>query len=242
MKLGTKEAFAVGCVGVLALGTVSVVADDATCSMCGPGADWIDFCAAGPDSVGGQGATIGIDFDLDCIAEPSIVLGSCGTGFVVSRGAPSGGTIDTEIVDLCMTGGGLTMVAGAGLGQGGVLPGTFGSIVEQAADNTLGDSTFAVMFEIDLGGGNYVYNHTPLIISSVINCVPPKVTYIHPDGCTPLFDSPNPGQGTLIANLVSANHNTGVPTVSEWGLIVLTVLGLTAGTMMYGRRRQRVAA
>ncbi|MCH8149383.1 MAG: hypothetical protein IH987_15610 [Planctomycetes bacterium] len=33
-----------------------------------------------------------------------------------------------------------------------------------------------------------------------------------------------------------------VPTVSEWGLIILTVLGLTAGTVMYGRRRRPAAA
>ncbi|MCH8147231.1 MAG: hypothetical protein IH987_04450 [Planctomycetes bacterium] len=33
-----------------------------------------------------------------------------------------------------------------------------------------------------------------------------------------------------------------IPTVSEWGLIVMTVLGLTAGTILYGRRRRPAAA
>ena len=33
-----------------------------------------------------------------------------------------------------------------------------------------------------------------------------------------------------------------IPTVSEWGLIVMTVLGLSAGTIMYGRRRRPAAA
>ena len=28
-----------------------------------------------------------------------------------------------------------------------------------------------------------------------------------------------------------------VPTVSEWGLAIMTLLGLTAGTIIYGRRR-----
>ncbi|MCH8148071.1 MAG: hypothetical protein IH987_08785 [Planctomycetes bacterium] len=33
-----------------------------------------------------------------------------------------------------------------------------------------------------------------------------------------------------------------VPAVSEWGLIVMTVLGLTAGTIFYGRRRRCASA
>jgi len=33
-----------------------------------------------------------------------------------------------------------------------------------------------------------------------------------------------------------------VPAVSEWGLIVMTLLGLTAGTIVFGRRRRRAAA
>ena len=33
-----------------------------------------------------------------------------------------------------------------------------------------------------------------------------------------------------------------IPTVSEWGLIVLTLLGMTAGTVMFGRRRRPAAA
>lgn len=33
-----------------------------------------------------------------------------------------------------------------------------------------------------------------------------------------------------------------IPTVSEWGLIVMTLLLLTAGTIVFGRRRQRPAA
>lgn len=33
-----------------------------------------------------------------------------------------------------------------------------------------------------------------------------------------------------------------IPTVSEWGLIILTLLGLTAGTIVFGRRRRAAAA
>ena len=34
----------------------------------------------------------------------------------------------------------------------------------------------------------------------------------------------------------------GIPTVSEWGLIVMTLIGLTAGTVALGRRRRRAVA
>lgn len=38
------------------------------------------------------------------------------------------------------------------------------------------------------------------------------------------------------------NFPGGIPTVSEWGLIVMTVLVLTAGTVAFGRRRRPAAA
>lgn len=235
MKLATKAAVAVGMIGILALGTVPVVAADAACSLCPPGPDWIDSCAAGSDAIADQDALIGIDLDLDCNADTSLVLISCGTDFIVSRGAPAAGTIATEIVDLCLTGGGATMIAGAGLGQGGLLSATLGSIVEDGVNNTIGHSSFDVFFEIDLGGGNFVYNQTPIVIHADITCVPPKVLYIHPTGCHPLFDAPV--GGVLVANLTSANHNLGIPTVSEWGMIALVLLVMGAGTIVFRRIR-----
>ncbi|MCK4343101.1 MAG: IPTL-CTERM sorting domain-containing protein [Phycisphaerae bacterium] len=33
-----------------------------------------------------------------------------------------------------------------------------------------------------------------------------------------------------------------IPTVSEWGLIVMTLLLLTAGTVVFGRQRRPAAA
>ncbi len=33
-----------------------------------------------------------------------------------------------------------------------------------------------------------------------------------------------------------------IPTVSEWGLIVMTLLALTAGTIVFGRRRRAAMA
>jgi hypothetical protein len=238
MKLGMKAAVAVGYFGVLGLGAVPAGAADPSCSLCGPGPDWIDSCAAGSDAIGNQRALVGIDTDLDCNLDMNLILDSCGTDFIVNRGSPAGGTIPTEIIDLCLTDGNATLIAGAGLGNNGVLQPSVGTIVEQVADNTKGDSTFGVMFEFDLGGGNFVYNHTPLVVSSEITCVPPQARYIHPTGCTPLFD--DPVGGTLVANLVSANHDL-VPAVSEWGVAAMVLLVLAAGTVVI-RRCRRVPA
>lgn len=243
MKFATKAAVVVGMIGILALGTVPAVAADAECSNCGPGADWIDSCVAGFDAIDNQDATLGIDLDGDCISDTTIRLYSCGTDFIVNRDDNAGGTIATEIVDLCLTNQTQTLIVGAGLGQGGVLSATTGSIVEDAGDNTLGDSSFDVMFEFDLGGGNYVYNQTPLIVTETITCVPPRGDFIFPVGCLALFDSPV--GGTLVANLVVAiddeiesEHRVDpIPTVSEWGMIALVLLVMGAGTIVFRRIR-----
>ena len=40
----------------------------------------------------------------------------------------------------------------------------------------------------------------------------------------------------------STEANPRIPTVSEWGLIVMTLLCLTIGTIMFGRQRRPAAA
>ena len=94
--------------------------------------------------------------------------------------------------------------AGAGQGQGANLQPSFGAIAEQAGDDTMAESFFDVFFEVDLGGGQYLYNQTPLRISGDIDCVPPQVGYIHLVDCIPLFTAPVGGQH--VGNLTSAEH------------------------------------
>lgn len=142
---------------------------------------------------------------------------------------------------MSLSGGGVTLTVGADLGQGDVLPPSWGTIVEQPEDNTLADSSFDVFFEVDLGGGMYVYNHDPLVIAAKIDCVPPETTYIHPTGCLPLYDDPI--AGTVVANLVSAQHRTftgKIPMLPQWGLIGLVALTAIGGAIIVGRRRTRV--
>ncbi|UCE60794.1 MAG: hypothetical protein JSU63_03395 [Phycisphaerales bacterium] len=188
---------------------------------CGPGPHWVDQCMAGVDYMS-TGAKIGIDLDRDCRADTSLIMSGpvyvqrtnpMDDSMVFPGLRPINGhleVMDTEMVSMQLTGGGLTLVAGYGFGQGGVLMPTLGAIAEQSTNNALADSFFKVYFEVDLGGGTYVYNHMALEVTSVIDCIPPNATYIHPDECIPLYNVPPqwPGQPVHIANLVSADHST----------------------------------
>ena len=200
------------------------------CEDCGPGARWIDQCAAGYDHMV-TGALIGIDLGGDCVADTSLIL----NGPVhIQRSdplddsnhypglAPVDGhleVIDTEILSMSLSGGGVTMIAGGGLGQGGILGRSPGAIAEQPDDPTLADSFFDVFFEVDLGGGVYGYNQDALRLATKIDCVPPDAVYVHPIDCVTLYSSPVPHQGDVVAYLVRADHSTypecGDPTTGD---------------------------
>jgi len=188
------------------------------CSKCGPGPHWVDTCSGGSDTMP-SAAVVGIDMDLDCIEDMALTL--AGPTTVVRSDpqddsmqfpglAPVDGhmdVIDTEIVAMSLSGGGVTLTAGGGLGVQALAP-TVGAAVEEAGDNTLIDSFFDVMFEVDLGGGMYAYNQQPVRVEAVIDCVPPDATFVFPPGCIPLYTTPVPGQGTHIGNLIRAEHDT----------------------------------
>ncbi len=210
------------------------------CSAC-DGPDWISGCGAGTDEMD-SGAEVGIYANDVCSDEiTSLVLRGPVT---VVREAESGGTINTEITNMVLTSGGVILTVGAGLGQGGVLAPTLGTITA-TGDPDVGDSAFNVFFEFDGAGIGTVYNQAPLLIQADITCVPPQARYLHPEGqCIPLWS--DVAGGTIVAYLGDAVHETfppsGVPAVSEWGLIVLTLLALTIGTVMLARQRQHAAA
>ena len=196
---------------------------DAPCDDCGPGEHWIDSCPGGNDNMP-SAAIIGLDLNFDCEVDLSLVL----FGPVSIWRAPSSDVsvvfpdvaiadghrdvIDTEMVSLQLTNvaAGITLRAGVDMGVVGFLPPTRGVIVEQPGSKALADSFFEVFFEVDFGGGNYAYNHTPLKVEAEITCVPPVARYIHPQGCIPLFDIPVGLAGTprLVANLVTADHSS----------------------------------
>ena len=197
------------------------------CAECGPGQHWIDNPACPPGGTGADtvpsGAVLGIDLDLDanCIADTNVVAGgpvtikktgpvNCATNYPTVCGAPShpNDVIDTEIVAMSLTSGGVIIKAGTMSGSAQPLSPTLGAVSEQPADPALADSFFDVFVEIDLGGGTFVYNQTPVRVQQVINCMPPHDIYYHIGGCLPLYTSPTPGQGIHVANLTAANHFT----------------------------------
>ncbi|MFQ5496173.1 MAG: hypothetical protein ACE5EX_12425, partial [Phycisphaerae bacterium] len=116
--------------------------------------------------------------------------------------------VDTEIIAMRLSGGGVSMIAGAGLGAN-ALAASLGAVAEQPGNAAAADSFFDVFVEVSGGGlGGPAYNQTPINVATVIDCLPPKGRYIHIQGCTPIFDSPVPGVGTQVGNLVSARHFT----------------------------------
>ncbi|MFQ5518182.1 MAG: hypothetical protein ACE5E8_11485, partial [Acidimicrobiia bacterium] len=194
------------------------------CAECGPGAHFIDQppCPAGgsdQDTID-TGALVGIDLNGDCLADTSVVLGGIST---IGKVGPLDDSaqfpglrpvdnhtdvVDTEIIAMRLSGGGVSMIAGAGLGAN-ALAASLGAVAEQPGNAAAADSFFDVFFEVSGGGlGGPAYNQTPINVATVIDCLPPKGRYIHIQGCTPIFDSPVPGVGTQVGNLVSARHFT----------------------------------
>lgn len=190
--------------------------------VCGPGSQWIRTCTpGGVDHFDRTGALVGIDTNLDCARDLSYIL----NGPVdVDRKAASDDSanfpglrpldgikdvIDTEIVNMSLTGNGITLMVGKNtLGINPAVPRTLGAVAEQAADAKLGDSFFYVNFEVTGVPGGPVYSHTPLKVEAVISYVPPHVVYMHPTSlCLPLYN--DPVGGVPLYNLVEAYHDTG---------------------------------
>lgn len=237
---------------------------------CGPGAHWIDGCdLGGTDIFPSSGAVVGVDTmedgNLDGDVDRNLVLFGPTTivrtgtlddsanfpGSSPADGHPTGpglDVIDTEITSMSLTSGPVTLTAGDGQGSGPALPPTGllpspGTIVEQGADESLGDSFFDVFFELDLGGGTFLYNQQALRVEAVIDRVPPDTTYFHViTAPIPLFPTPDVQAGQQpLAQLVTARHITMpsallIPTLSPWGMVVLGLL-LVAGAAMVLRRR-----
>lgn len=237
--------------GVVCIVAVTVMTSPARAQVCGPWPHWIDQCAAGVDTMPTR-ALVGVDLNNDCDdVELNLILSGPVT---VDRLDPSDDSnrfpglrpedghldvIDTEILSMELAGNNYILRAGADQG----LDPSYGAIAE-LPDDSLGESFFDVFFEIYIPGFDiYLYNHDSLRIATVIDRVPPfGVTYIKPTGiCLPLYTDPIGGDS--VANLVTAEHNIpDIPTLNEWGMIILALLLLTAGTIAVVRRRKAALA
>jgi len=198
------------------------------CAKCPPGEHWVDQCPGGMETMP-SGALAGIILGSDdCAAQPMDLVMS---GPITIRRTVAMedsihfpgvsmlpkhlDVIDTEIVAMELTGGGVTLRAGAGFrqgphtAQGAGLAASLGVIVELAEprpDPVLADSFFDVFFEIELEGGGFAYNQQPLRVASVISCVPPVATYLNVQACIPLYSSPT--GGTFLGLLVRPRSET----------------------------------
>ena len=225
---------------VMAAGLLAAPAQAAP--ICGPGAHWIDSCAAGLDTFSSL-ATVGIDLDFDSTPDLSLVLSG---PTIVQRSGPLDDSvnfpglrpvdghldvIDTEIVSLTLTGAGVTLRAGAGFIASG-LP-SLGAFAEQPGDPTIADSFFDIFFEIDiLALGMTLHNTTAFLLAALILEVPPlSINYVHPlPDPVLLFNV----QGEPVAQLINAVH-TPVPEPATLAMFAIGLAGL--GFMMRRRRR-----
>jgi hypothetical protein len=148
---------------------------------------------------------VGIDLNLDDLVDQTIVLSGPTT---IHRAAPVGtnpATIQTEILSMILTGGDVTLRAGAG-GTPALLASS-GTVTEQTGDNTQADSFFDVFFEIDLGAGQKVYNHTALHVAAVTTCAPPAADFLKVNP-SPVSLFSQPVGGIEMARIITVKHST----------------------------------
>jgi len=219
-------------------------------ALFGPGPHWVDDVTQGFDYFSWY-AVIEIDFADDGAADVTAHL--CGPTTVWRSDAmddsliypglrPNDGqddVVDTEIVSMSLTGSGMTLRAGDGIGNGTSDDSLFssGAVAEQAYDDQQADSFFDVFFEIDIPDSELtLYNKEPHRMGAVVEYFPPLgFTYVLAGGPIPLYDKDT---DELSAEMVSSQH-TPIPepaSVVVWGL--LAALGISLGW----RRRKRETA
>ena len=123
---------------------------------------------------------------------------SCGT----VDGHPD--VIDTEIVSMSLSGGGIVLRVGDEASA--TIPSSLGTVVE-TGDPAVAESFFDLFVELEVGGLQ-LYNHAPFRLRTDITLMPPQATYLEVTQCVPLFDDPTSGIqiGALVFAVYSANR------------------------------------
>jgi uncharacterized protein (TIGR03437 family) len=148
-------------------------------AACGPGSHWVDNCATGSDTLN-LTATIGVDLDLNGSTDTTLEATGPGT---ILRGvaAPSDARnpnhndrIPAEVVSISLSGGGLTILAGDGVGNLASDGPEYSSasIIETAGDPALAGIVLDIFVRLTTSLGISVHNQTPIHVESTINRFP----------------------------------------------------------------------
>ncbi len=224
-------------------------------SQCGPGEHWVDNCVEGQETWQNIYMEVHVDITGDCEADGAIQLSGWAS---VHHSNPSDdsqnypGTrpvdghldvIDTEMLSLDLVGLQGSVIAGAGRGQDNNLAPSLGVMAEQF-DNFNVDSFFDVFCEANVNG-MYLYNQSAARLSASISQIPPYGSTYTFSECLPAYTSPIPGEGTLAGFIthvtMTVQEQAPIPTLSQWGMILMTLLFMAFGTVAVVRRRRAVS-
>ena len=168
---GRSHKFAAFFASAVLLGSV---AEQSFAVSCGPGAHWVDGCAAGTDVLGTTSGSLSVNFiGLGVFTIPVV-----GTGGVIARSAPTDtldvldpghlNQINTEFVSGVFNNavplpgiGNISVMIGAGAG---VATPTYGGIIENA-DPSLATSYFDAFFLVNSALGTF-HNNDPLRLTA----------------------------------------------------------------------------
>ncbi len=197
--------------------------------VCGPGAHWVDACPGGTDF-----------FPLTMGVHTLEIFGPGGGIFTLNTTGPTtiwrgpGSTspdhhIDTELVSLQLVGGGLTLNAGDGVGNGMCSTPlcSLGRITEQGGNPMLADSFFDIFFEIQGSPLGPLHNIVPCKMETVLDQVAPAsgTTYVCNQTVTGpvfLYDLGN----NQVGQLLSASHTIILPEPASLALVGLALAAL----------------
>ena len=223
----------------LALATLcSVVTPALAAPSCGPGAHWVDACPGGIDyfSLTEGIHTIQIGGGVYQMQSSGPTTVWRGNGMTLPDHH-----IDTELVSMSLTGGGLTLTAGDGVADG-LCSGPFcsmGRITEQGGNPLLANSFFDVFFEITgpaLGPLGPLHNKVACKMETVLDRVAP------PAGTTSICDLTGPpvllytAQDQAVGQVLSAYHIIRIVEPGSLALVGLALAGLAAAGRVRGRR------
>jgi hypothetical protein len=139
------------------------------------------------------------------------------------------GSVDTEITDMVLTGGGMTLRAGVDQG----VAATYGGI--QQTGDSIADSWFNIFFEIDGTPFGTLHNNDPYVLEAEIDQIYPaeETIYMPPDSAPiALYD----GGNTLVGHATASSHAITPIPAAVW------LFGSALGGLGWMRRRSLKAA